>query len=240
VSIARLASSIVDGIHEREVLVSNDSDESVADFATEIAEIMGGAMPVVLQYTWSKHLRMALRRRLSLAASSADTDLAVGFADLVGFTTLVQQISNDELSAMLGRFEATVLDVVVANGGRVVKHIGDEVMFAFDDPTTAVEAGLRLAEIHHFDETLPELRVGIAYGPVLSREGDLFGPMVNKASRIVPVCHPGTVLVSDDLAKAVTGTTRVALRPLRLQRHLKGIGAEVLWVARWPDGYSET
>jgi adenylate cyclase len=113
----------------------------------------------------------------------------------------------------------------------VVKNIGDEVLYAFAGAEDAVEVSLRLAEIHHYDETLPEVRVAVGFGPVLNREGDLYGPMVNKVSRVVPVCRPGRVLVTREAAGELAGNPRFVLDALR-PRVLKDIGREQLWRVR--------
>src|SRR4029453_14301793 len=90
-------------------------------------------------------------------------------------------------------------DVVTASGGRVVKMIGDEVMFTVDAAEAAAEIGLALAESTRGADGLSEVRVGMAYGPLLEREGDLYGPVVNLASRMTAVAFPGTILGDDAL-----------------------------------------
>ena len=104
---------------------------------------------------------------------------------------------------MVARFEELAHDTVVALGGRVVKMIGDEVMFVVQSPVNAARIGLSLAEAYADDELLSDVRVALAVGPVLLQEGDFYGPVVNLASRLVAVAHPGTVLVSDELRTAL-------------------------------------
>ena len=129
--------------------------------------------------------------------------MAVGFADMVGFTMLSQHLSDEELAAVVSRFEELAHDTVVALGGRVVKMIGDEAMFVVHTATNAAEIGLSLAEAYAGDELLSDVRVSLAIGPVLVQDGDYYGPVVNLASRLVGVAHPGTVLISDDLRTAL-------------------------------------
>jgi adenylate cyclase len=156
--------------------------------------------------------------------------LAVGFADMVGFTVLSQHLGDAELAAVVSRFEELAHDTVVALGGRVVKMIGDEVMFVVQTVTGAAEIGLSLAEAYADDELLSDVRVGLAVGPVLVQDGDFYGPVVNLASRLVGVANPGTVLVSGEFRTALVDEggqdfdTR-ALRP----RNLKDIGLVQLW-----------
>jgi adenylate cyclase len=227
-TMARLAAAMVEAVGDRVAAASSEGDESVARLAADQAHLLSDPLGEILLYVWRRHLVVALRRRLAQPPHVGAVNSAVGFCDLVGFTRLSQQITDAELSAVVYRFESTVVDVVSGFGGRVVKNIGDEAMFCFPDPEPAVEVGLRLAEIHHYDEMLPELRVGIGYGPVLTQEGDLYGPVVNKASRIVPLGRPGTVLVADEVATALAGNDRFVFDALRL-RTLKDIGREQLW-----------
>ena len=156
---------------------------------------------------------------------------AVGFADLVGFTALSQQLDDHELAVIVDRFEATAYDIVGSLGGRVIKMIGDEVMFAVDDVATAVEIALSLAEAYHDDESLSDVRVGLAYGPVLEREGDLFGPTVNLASRIVSIAYAGSVVVSAEIHDALADDEDLRWKSLRT-RQLKDIGRVQLWAVR--------
>jgi adenylate cyclase len=186
-----------------------------------------------LSYVWRRHLMAAVFRLA--AAGNADTTragvLAVGFADLVGFTAISQQLDEAELAAMVDRFEALAYEQITRHGGRVVKMIGDEVMFSADVPAGAAEIALALVAAYAGDAALPEVRVGLALGPALSFEGDLFGPTVNLASRLVNIARPGTVLISESLAerlRTVPAFTLRSLRPLRL----KGIGRALVWVLR--------
>jgi adenylate cyclase len=178
-------------------------------------------------------LRTAARRRMAVGAIDA-MSVAVGFADLVGFTALSQQLEEDELAKLVDRFEATAYDVVSAGGGRVVKMIGDEVMFAVDDVRRAIEIAFILSETYHDDESLSDVRVGVAYGPALEREGDLYGPTVNLASRIVGIAYAGSVVVSTEVRDALADDEAFAFRSLRT-RHLKDIGRVSLWAARRPS-----
>ena len=124
--------------------------------------------------------------------------LAVGFADMVGYTMISQQISQSELAALVSRFEEVAHDTVAANGGRVVKMIGDEVMFVADTATDAARIGLALAAAYADDEMLSDVRVSLAMGPLLLQDGDFFGPTVNLASRVVHIANPGSVVVTDE------------------------------------------
>jgi adenylate cyclase len=181
-------------------------------------------LEVILGYVWRRHLLAAAWRQFAAAdAPDNGAEMAVGFADLVGFTALSQQLRPSELAAVVDRFEVLVYEHVPERHGRVVKMIGDEAMFVADDMTAAAEIALGLVEAHAAEEMLPELRVGLAFGSALSWEGDYFGATVNLASRLVNVARPGTILVSERAAELLRDNPAFLLRPMR-PLHLKGIG----------------
>ena len=132
---------------------------------------------------------------------------AVGFVDLVGFTERAVAMTAIDLTNFVREFEGRAHDVMTQNGARVVKLIGDEVMFIATDPDAACRAAGALMK--GFDEVgdrvLP--RGGLAYGEVLVRGGDYYGSVVNLASRLVNEAVPQEVLVTDDLATAATSCT---------------------------------
>ncbi len=192
-------------------------------------------LPKVMDSVWRRHVQVAARQRLNQEAAGADRDhLVVGFADLVGFTALSQQITPRELAAVVDRFETIAYDTVGRIGGRVVKMIGDEVMFSVDDDAAAVEIGLTLSEAYAADDDLSNVRVGLAAGPVLQRDADLFGPVVNLASRIVGIAFPASVVVAASVHDALAEDPAFAWRPIG-RRRLKDLGRVPLWVAQRAD-----
>ena len=83
-------------------------------------------------------------RRSTIGASERlQYRYAVGFVDLVGFTALLGRLPAEELATFLGRFEADAHDVVAHHGARVVKLIGDEVMFVATDAAIGLRGGAR-------------------------------------------------------------------------------------------------
>ncbi|HWC34981.1 MAG TPA: adenylate/guanylate cyclase domain-containing protein [Mycobacteriales bacterium] len=172
-------------------------------------------VPVVedlMGYVWRRHLAAVAGRVLAASGEEfAAGTIAVGFADLVGFTSLTREIDEVELGKLVEGFEGLASDIVATGGGRVIKTIGDEVLFVADDVRTAAEVGMRLSE-EIPNESLPDLRVGMAYGTVLSRLGDVYGEPVNLASRLTSIARPGAVLVDRDFAAALDGDPRWRLR----------------------------
>ncbi len=201
----------------------------------------------LLVYAWRRHLQAAARRRLSIRRDGEEdsaivSPLTVGFADMVGFTALSSQLSAQQLARVVDRFEDLAHTTVVEGGGRPVKMIGDEVMFVADEPMQAVRIGLALVEAYADDDLLSDVRVGVAAGPVLTLEGDFFGPVVNRAHRIVAIADAGSVLASEEVVDAVD-EDEVA-REVRFQalkpRELKDLGRVRLWhVARAGTAPSE-
>ncbi|HKG51981.1 MAG TPA: adenylate/guanylate cyclase domain-containing protein [Actinomycetales bacterium] len=156
---------------------------------------------------------------------------AVGFADMVSFTRLVRRLSERELAAMVQRFEVLTSDIVASHGGRVVKTVGDEVLFAATPGPPAAAIALDIADTLSVDDMLPDVRVGMATGPVVGRLGDVFGTTVNRASRLTALAQPGTVLVDVATVHSLAGLPQVQVHQLR-GRTLRGLGHVVPWLLR--------
>jgi adenylate cyclase len=129
--------------------------------------------------------------------------LAVGFVDLVGFTSRSTTMTATELSDLVSKFEALASDTVTSHGGRLVKLIGDELMFVAVTPQEGCVIGDALLQVFGTDPALTP-RGGMAYGPVLARSGDYFGSTVNLAARLVDQAVPGEILVTANIAEATT------------------------------------
>ena len=202
-----------------------DADqEAVFAGALELAREALPALDELLIYLYRRHLASANERVVfrSLGMPEGTPSLGVGFADLVDFTGTARSVDEEELITLVEGFAALAGVCVAEHGGRVVKMIGDEVMFTSDDATEAGAIALDLAE--RVEEAgLGAVRAGAAYGPVLLAQGDVFGPTVNLAARLVTAARPGTVLVDERLAEHVDGDDRFFAKSIR-ERKLKGIG----------------
>ena len=130
---------------------------------------------------------------------------AVGFVDLVGFTEHSAEMSATTLTNFIREFEGRAHDVMTRYGARVVKMIGDEVMFVATEPEAACRAAGALMEGFADEDRHVVPRAGIAYGNVLVRGGDYYGSVVNLASRLVDEAVPQEVLVTNELAESATG-----------------------------------
>jgi adenylate cyclase len=232
-SLSRVAAAQVTVMVDRQTeRVTEDGAE--APFADRAAMLFQ-VMPGVLEYVWRRHLEVEARRRLAQLEGAGDEEesatLVVGFADLVGFTALSQQLPEAELAHVVGRFEAVAADVVSVHGGRLIKTIGDEVMFSADDMATGAEIALALSEQFRQEEVVSDVRVGLACGPVLQYEGDLYGPIVNLAHRIVGIAYPGSVVVPGPVHDALEDDDRFTLHSIRAHT-LRDIGKVPLWLLR--------
>ncbi|MDF5752049.1 adenylate/guanylate cyclase domain-containing protein [Spongiactinospora sp. TRM90649] len=165
----------------------------------------------LLVYAWRRHLASAAGRLVDQESSAVR--LAVGFADLVGFTRLSRQIPENDLARLVERFEGRSADVVASSGGRLVKTLGDSVLFVTDTAHESAEIGLRLLEVHARTRGMPGLRVGLAIGQVIGRMGDVYGAPVNLASRLTALAAAGSVLADPALAEALAGDAAFTLNP---------------------------
>ena len=183
-----------------------------------------------LVYMWRRHMAAEVKRA-AMAIDEATGEYTVGFADLVGFTALSAQMDESTLAHAVASFETIAVEIVAGLQGRVVKMIGDEVMFEPASAADGVETALRLVEAFSADTTLPDVRAGLAEGKATTYQGDLFGPAPNLAHRLVDVALPGSVLVSSSIRDALQDDPRYDFRPVRAQT-LKGFGRTKFWVVR--------
>lgn len=233
--LARVMGSSIARIAEAEVsaFLLNVAAPLAAEGTGELAMARANADMAAMLPPVSKVVELLHRRHLEAAIRNFNVppselairetlDLGVGFADLVGFTGLSQSLSTRELAATIADFEGRTAEIVSDSGGRVVKLIGDEVMYVSDGAASAVEVmAALLREFDGHDKTLPPLRGGVTWGPVLAVEGDYFGAVVNLANRAVKLARPAAALVSHEVRAAVAdapeGFRFGAARPRRLK-----------------------
>jgi adenylate cyclase len=186
----------------------------------------------VQDYVWRRHLVGAATRMVLQHSADADSEPGcAGFVDIVGYTTRSRSMTSDELSALVERFESVVTDLIIEHSGRVVKTIGDEIFFVVDDPAEAAWLGVELTEQHVHDESFPNVRVGMAYGDLLHRLGDVFGPVVNMASRLTSVARPGRAVVDKELAELAKDEHGIRLRRMPRTR-IKGFETVEPWALK--------
>jgi adenylate cyclase len=222
---ARAAGQSLSRLAEWEIGLLNDyvvsraeNEPDLADGATVLrfAETILPVMEQLHSYVWRRHIAALAGRALASSPDELVSNvLVVGFADVVGYTRLTRNLTETELAELIERFESTAAEVIAAAAGRLVKTLGDEVLFVAADPVAAAAISLGLLDSINVDGELPDVRIGMARGNVLSRFGDVYGPVVNIASRLTSAAKPGTVLVDRELATALASEPGLRLRRRR-------------------------
>ena len=221
-----------------------DVDRMDVDELRAVVETVTPAVEELQSYVWRRHT-LSAASRLLLAQADAEggpdepaeddgTVLGVGFADIVGYTRQSRSLTRREIGRMVDHFEGRALEVVTAHGGRIIKSIGDEILFVADRPEELARIGRELVEAAEQDDRFPELRVGLAWGPALARFGDVLGPVVNIASRLTSTSRPGRVLVDRALADEVEHDASFRLRRVR-RTSVKGYRKLEPWALRRGD-----
>ena len=227
--LSRLAEAQVDVFR---TLSSGMTVEQALEAVTEAAEEVVPRLEELVLFVWRRQFAAAVQRSMVAAREDGMPILAVGFVDLVDFTRSTRTWNTAQLERTLERFEADTSLRVGAVGGRVVKTLGDGVLWVCDNPVAAVGVALDTVEAHELDPELPSVRAGVAMGPLLVRLGDVFGQPVNIASRLTDEARPGSVLVDDRVAEAVRADFSV--RTLG-RRSVRGYRSLTPHLVRRPD-----
>ena len=205
-SVARIAEAMATGNHERmRAIVGAGATELEIAQANYRATETSGAPAQIIHALLPIHLQMATNRVRDRRERYEQPTVhgCVGFVDLVGSTTLARRVPVAELAAIVDRFEEVSNDVAINRHGRIVKFIGDEVMFVTGSAAQACDIALTLIERFYADEAVTP-RAGLAEGEMLDRGGDYYGPVVNLAARLAELAVPREVLVSADVASIAT------------------------------------
>ncbi|MGO9874505.1 MAG: adenylate/guanylate cyclase domain-containing protein [Acidimicrobiia bacterium] len=220
-SMSRVASVLAEyyGNEVRDLREQGFTDEAAA--CAVIDDFDGDELAALVVHAARLQLRAALWRRLGRDLVP-ETAVAIGFADLSGYTQLSAELDADRLAAFVGRWEAVAYDTVAQHGGRVVKTIGDEVMFVGLSLQVARTA-IALRDGAHAHE-LPPVRSGIAAGMVVARDGDFYGPVVNLASRLTEIASAGVIYASDALHEELAAVSSLVWSEVE-RRELRSIGS---------------
>jgi adenylate cyclase len=206
---------------------------SEAQLARRYGERVNDLMPLVgpmLEQMLRLHLRHMVRTEAISAAERVEgvlpgaREVTVGFADLVGFTRLGEEVAPDEL----GRVAERLVELAgehLRGDVRLVKTIGDAAMLVSPDAPTLLEVALALVDAANAEgPDFPQLRVGLASGPALNRAGDWYGRPVNIASRVTGLARPGSVLATREVRDAANAEYRWSSAGAR---SLKGVDGPV-------------
>lgn len=175
-----------------------------------------------MNFVWRRHLLAALAQ--SLNAGERDAPQAVGFADLSGFSRVSKTGTPEQITEIVETFESAAFDVVSSHEGRVVKLIGDEVMFVARTIDEAVEIAIELIVRLAPVEAVPPVHCGVAFGETVRVGGDVFGPTVNLASRLTGLAQPDSVVVPREDGVHLLDRADLDVRWIRRTFDLKGIG----------------
>jgi len=194
----------------RTLMQPGDTERDLALRFAAAAEHMLPLFEPTLSYAFRAHMLEQIRRDVigaaDLAAGEIGTapEVAVCFADLVGFTKLGEQVETEELGLIAGRLDE-LATAVAEPPVRLVKLIGDAAMLVSADAAATVEAALKMVEAAEEEgDEFPRLRAGVAFGSVHVQAGDYYGRPVNLASRLTAIAKPGSVLL-DSAAKKAAG-----------------------------------
>lgn len=207
-SLARIADAAVTAYLtnvESRISSAGGSELEHAKAVEHAITVLGGAVDAMGPLL-ARHLERSIQRSRAARSGVGGYDvarLAVGFVDLVGFTPLSLSVPPSDLGALVGEFEAIASDLVAEYDGRLVKLLGDEVMFVAVDPVSACAIALGLVEAFSDSERGLAPRGGLAYGEMVTRAGDYYGPQVNMASRVAAHAVPREILVTDGVQSTV-------------------------------------
>jgi adenylate cyclase len=204
---------------------------SEAELAVRYAQAAAQLYPLVdpmLSSLLALHLRHSTQNEMISALERSggrlpgSREVTVGFADIVGFTRLGEEVPPDELGRLAARLDVLATDVVEPPV-RLIKTIGDAAMLASTEPEPLLDAVLNLIDAADAEgEDFPQLRAGAAFGDALPRAGDWFGRPVNLASRITSIARPGSLLVEQGLRESAVGLAHHSFS-FAGERRLRGI-----------------
>lgn len=225
-TMARLADWEVGALVNRiEELTTGDETGSRVGAAVHLVETVNEPFEQLLVYAWRRHLAAAAARLEALRANEEDlhtVHVTVGFADLVSFTALSNTMSRERIGELVEIFESRCADAIAAHGGRMIKSLGDSVLFVNPDPVAALETAEGIVRVIGRDSRMPDVRLGLASGSVVMRLGDVFGPVVNLAARLTAVARRNRVIV-DEATAGLLPDADFETRPLPA-RPVRGFG----------------
>lgn len=197
-----------------------DSRAAVFGAAMDTAEKLNETFEQLLVYVWRRHMSAALGRlEAARSGDPAGTQLSIGFADIVQFTALSNTLTEEKIGDLVELFESRCADVVAVQRGRVIKSLGDSVLFVNDDPIRAYDTAEGIINVIGRDPRMPDVRVGLATGSVVTRLGDVYGPPVNMAARLTAVARRNRIIIDEETARLLPAdqfeTRRLPARPVR-------------------------
>jgi adenylate cyclase len=221
-TMARLADWEVSTLAQHLDEVEGEAGEGGVTAHLRVLDELGPPFEELLVYVWRRHLAAAVARVEALRANEEDLNtvqLTVGFADIVSFTALSNRLTEERIGDLVELFESRCADVVATQRGRVIKSIGDSVLFVNDDPIRAYDTAEGIINVVGRDTRMPDVRLGLASGSVVMRLGDVFGPPVNLAARLTAVARRNRIIIDAATAELLPEdefeTRALPARPVR-------------------------
>jgi class 3 adenylate cyclase len=218
---------------------TNASEMQQAAAFEDASKMLVDVVPEVMRALFLQHIEQAGERYTAGGGDSVGATvayLAVGFVDVVESTPMVQRLPADEIASAITEFEQRATETVSAHRGRVVKTIGDEVMFV---TTTAADAAATAVELVAFADAHPAIRGvrgSLAWGQLVRGYADFYGPVVNLAARAVKEAQPGEVLAELEAVEQLRAVPGFRVGTPR-EVVLRGFGEPVvLWPIRHVEG----
>ena len=140
-------------------------------------------------------------------------------ADLAGYTALTEAHGGAEAARTVARYTQLAWDAL-RPGVRLAERVGDQVLFVGGDPAAAMATALRLKDAVDREPLFLGVRIGIAVGAAIERDGRYFGPALNVAARVAAHARAGQILCTGPVAAAVKHASEVrclALGPVRFK-----------------------
>jgi adenylate cyclase len=207
-------------VHHLDLLGTAGQRPGLPQATAAVTEEFNKRFEGLLTYAWRRHMSAALAR---LEASEAEdlgtTQVTVGFADIVSFTALSNTLTQEKIGDLVELFESRCADVIAVQQGRVIKSLGDSVLFVNEDPIRAYDTAEGIINVIGRDPRMPDVRLGLATGSVVTRLGDVFGPPVNMAARLTAVARRNRIIIDEPTASMLPAdqfeTRRLPARPVR-------------------------
>jgi adenylate cyclase len=211
----------------QEIEASEQATGSRARAGMHLIQEMSEPFERLLVYVWRRHLAAAVTRVEALGADDSDlqsTQMTIGFADIIGFTELSNEVTQTRLGDLVELFESRCADVVATQRGRVIKTLGDAVLFVNTDPIRAYDTAEGIINVVGRDGRMPDVRVGLASGSVVMRLGDVFGPPTSSRR---DACRRGPCVGSGSSNRSPYGVTETFLGPSQGSRPVRASGANL-------------
>jgi adenylate cyclase len=172
------------------------------------------------------------------------TERTIMFADVVDSTGMFSSLGNEVAAKAIADLTRWMSEFVQTQGGQLVKHLGDGVLFSFTNPATAINAAVQLQRTHVSNQRkqdhVMQIQIGLAEGEVVELGGDTFGGAVNLASRLSNLAGADQIWCLDTLASKVPRHVDYKLLPIgRVKVRGRAEGAVVIGV-EWKQDVSSS